>query len=58
MLVGVGCSKESVQVFVNRLHCKVGSLPIHYLGLPIWANARSKKLWDPIVDTCEEKLPT
>lgn len=44
MLVGVGCSEEHVRLLADRLHCKIGHLPILYLGLPIGANPRFKKV--------------
>lgn len=40
------------------MHCKVGHLPIHYLSLPIGANATSKKVLDPKVEKFEKKLST
>lgn len=34
MVVGVGCPLEDVQQLACRLHCKVGKMPLSYLGLP------------------------
>lgn len=34
----------------ERLGCKVYSLPIKYLGMPLGANAKMRKYWNPIVD--------
>ena len=55
-LLRVGCSEESEKQLEDRLHCKVGHLPIYYLGLPIGANATSKKVLDPKVEKFEKKL--
>lgn len=41
---------------IRRLHCKIGKLPFIYLGLPIGAKARSKAVWDPIMENFERKL--
>ena len=55
-LVGAGCSKETIQLLAERLHCKKGSLPFRYLGLPIGANPRTVSMWDPMVEKFEKKL--
>lgn len=36
--------------------CKVESLPIKYLGLPLGANPKRIKIWEPILDKMGKKL--
>jgi hypothetical protein len=38
------------------LRCKTAQLPINYLGLPLGAKAKSKAIWDPILEKMERKL--
>lgn len=35
---------------------KVGALPFIYLGLPIGANAREKKTWQPVLKKIGSRL--
>lgn len=56
MLVGIGCTKETINSLIALIGCKSRKLPIVYLGLPIVARARSKDLWDPVIDKFEKKL--
>lgn len=49
MTVGVGYSMEVVLSFANKLHYKVGKMPLIYLGMPIGVRARSKAVWDLVV---------
>jgi hypothetical protein len=36
------------------LHCKIGSLPFVYLGLPVGANPRRVATWEHVVKTIEK----
>ncbi|GAU50741.1 hypothetical protein TSUD_99110 [Trifolium subterraneum] len=38
------------------LHCRVGSLPFMYLGLPEGANPRKERTWKPLLDTLTKRL--
>ncbi|KAG6661509.1 hypothetical protein CIPAW_03G178800 [Carya illinoinensis] len=38
------------------LGCKVSSLPMKYLGLPLGASHKSKSMWDGVVEKIESKL--
>uniref|UniRef100_A0A2N9IH31 Reverse transcriptase domain-containing protein n=1 Tax=Fagus sylvatica TaxID=28930 RepID=A0A2N9IH31_FAGSY len=38
------------------LECKTVCLPINYLGLPLGAKAKSKSIWDSIIEKMERKL--
>ncbi|CAL5382198.1 unnamed protein product [Camellia sinensis] len=56
VVCGVGISDEVTQVFASKLCCLCRKLPIKYLGLPLGANPRRKKAWQPIVDKIRSKL--
>lgn len=55
MIVGVGSPRKIVQSFSNKLHCKIGKMPFLYLGPLIEAKARSKAVWDPVVQNFKRK---
>jgi hypothetical protein len=55
-LIGVNVSSNFLHVAKNFLHCKLGSLPFTYLGLPVGANPRLSSTWDPVVKTIEQRL--
>lgn len=55
-LVGVSCSEGVVRSMASIMHCKLGKLPLTYLGLPIGARARSTTLWKPVIERAEGKL--
>eukprot|EP00268_Persea_americana_P068178 TRINITY_DN94600_c0_g1_i1.p1 TRINITY_DN94600_c0_g1~~TRINITY_DN94600_c0_g1_i1.p1 ORF type:complete len:122 (-),score=6.04 TRINITY_DN94600_c0_g1_i1:163-528(-) len=57
-LVGVGCLEKNIQTLADVLHCRKGSLPFQYLGLPIGANPRSTSMWNLVVEKFENKLST
>lgn len=43
-------------VIIDDLGCQVGSLPIHYLGLPLGSRFKNKEVWDLVVDRMRKKL--
>ena len=51
--VGVVCN---IDLLLNVLGCKQGSLPMKYLGLPLGANFKDKTIWNPILEKMERKL--
>ncbi|KAI3721405.1 hypothetical protein L2E82_32415 [Cichorium intybus] len=53
---GIGVEKEEVDRFASILHCEPNVLPCSYLGLPLGANMKLAKHWDPIVDKFKKKL--
>lgn len=55
-LLEVGCFEDLIRSLANKLFCKVGKLPISYLGLPIGGNMRSKAFWNLDVKKFERKL--
>ena len=38
------------------LCCKVGSLPMQYLGMPLGASFKAKFVWNPILEKMERRL--
>ena len=56
MRVGIGCPDETMQALAIKLNYRYGKLPFIYLGLPIGAKARSKTLWDPVIEKCKKNL--
>lgn len=40
----------------NILFCKIGSLPMTYIGMPFGAPFQAFSIWDPIIEKMERKL--
>ena len=38
------------------LHCRVGSLPMKYLGMPLGTSFKTASIWNPILEKIEKKL--
>ncbi len=38
------------------LECKISTVPMRYLGMPLGANFKSKLIWDPILEKLGRKL--
>jgi hypothetical protein len=55
-LIGVNVSTNFLERAAHFLHCKIGSLPFTYLGLPVGANPRRASTWEPVVKTIEKRL--
>lgn len=43
-------------MLVAILGCKVASLPVSYLGLPLGASFKAKRVWDEVVDQVQRWL--
>ena len=54
-LVPVGVV-HNIGLLLDVLGCKLGSLPMKYLGLPLGANFKDKTIWNPILEKMERKL--
>uniref|UniRef100_A0A7N2KVQ8 Reverse transcriptase zinc-binding domain-containing protein n=1 Tax=Quercus lobata TaxID=97700 RepID=A0A7N2KVQ8_QUELO len=54
-LVPVGVV-HNIDLLLNVLGCKQGSLPMKYLGLPLGANFKDKTIWNSILEKMERKL--
>ena len=38
------------------LSCKIGSIPLNYLGMPLGAPQKALSIWDPILEKVERRL--
>ncbi|MCI43413.1 cysteine-rich receptor-like protein kinase, partial [Trifolium medium] len=54
--MGVNVNSDFLGVAERFLHCRVGSLPFMYLGLPVGANPRKERTWKPLLDTIAKRL--
>ncbi|KAK9993732.1 hypothetical protein SO802_023435 [Lithocarpus litseifolius] len=45
-----------VHVLAEILGCRVGSLPMSYLGMPLGASHNSPSIWNPILEKIKQKL--
>ena len=45
-----------VHALAEILGCKVGTLPMSYLGKPLGASHNSPSIWNPILEKIEQKL--
>ena len=54
-LVPVGVV-PNVEMLVDALGCKRGSLPMKYLGLPLGAKWKDRAVWNPIIEKMERRL--
>ena len=52
-LIGEVCN---IQSLANILQCKVGSLPMIYLGMPLGTMHKTASIWNPILKRMEKKL--
>lgn len=56
VVCGVGICDDLVKAFASKLKCLCQKLPLKYLGLPLGANPRRKKTWQPVVEKVKAKL--
>ena len=54
-LVPVGVV-HNIDLLLNVLGCKQGTLPMKYLGLPLGAKFKDKTIWNPILEKMERRL--
>ena len=47
---------NNLDALANILHCKVGSLPMKYLGMPLGTSFKTTSIWNPILEKMEKKL--
>ena len=47
---------DDVQALPDILGCRVGTLPISYLRMPLGASHNSPSIWNPILEKIERKL--
>lgn len=51
--VGEECNMESLAWILG---CKINTLPASYLGLPLGASYKSKRIWEPIIERMSSRL--
>ena len=63
MKVNVGKSEivpigevNNLDALANILQCRVGSLPMKYLGMPLGTSFKTASIWNPISEKMEKKL--
>ena len=47
---------NNVHVLAEILGCRVGALPMTYLGMPLGASRKSPSIWNPILVKVDRKL--
>ena len=47
---------SNVHVLAEFLGCRIGSLPMTYLGMPLGTSHKSLTVWNPILEKIERKL--
>ena len=47
---------HNVHVLAEILGCRIGSLPMTYLRMPLGASHKSPTIWNPILEKIERKL--
>ena len=47
---------NNLDALANILSCKVGSLPMKYLGMPLGTSFKTASIWNPILEKMEKKL--
>ncbi|XP_030923333.1 uncharacterized protein LOC115950243 [Quercus lobata] len=47
---------HNLDLLLNLLGCKQGTLPMKYLGLPMGAKCKDKLIWNPILEKIERRL--
>ena len=46
----------NINTLANILRCRVGSLPMKYLGMPLGTLFKTASIWNPILEKIEKKL--
>ena len=54
-MVSIG-DVPNVHVLAEILGCRIGSLPMTYLGMPLGVSHKSPTIWNPILERIERKL--
>ena len=47
---------SNIHNLANILHCRVGSFPMIYLGMPLDTSYKTISIWNPILERMEKKL--
>ena len=54
-IVSVG-EVGNIDALATILRCRVGSLPLKYLGMPLGTPYKTASMWNPILERMEKKL--
>uniref|UniRef100_A0A7N2MAI9 Glycine dehydrogenase C-terminal domain-containing protein n=1 Tax=Quercus lobata TaxID=97700 RepID=A0A7N2MAI9_QUELO len=46
----------NLATLASILHCRMGSLPMKYLGMPLGTSFKTTSIWNPILEKMEKKL--
>ena len=57
-MIGLRTEKSLLLKVSGIMGCKIGDLPISYLGMPLCSGRVTKSLWNPVVERVERKLST
>ncbi|XP_057496673.1 uncharacterized protein LOC130781486 [Actinidia eriantha] len=55
-ICGVGVDANFLELVKGIFSCRVQSLPLKCLGLPVGINPKSKKCWEPVLERVNKKL--
>ena len=47
---------DNIARLADSLDCRIGSLPLTYLGMPLGASYKAVSVWDPILEKMERRL--
>ena len=47
---------NNLDALANILHCRMGNLPMKYLGMPLGSSFKTTSIWNPILEKMEKKL--
>jgi hypothetical protein len=55
-VMGINVGTDFFSLAENFLHCRVGSVPFTYLGLPVGANPQLEITWRPLIQSLSSRL--
>lgn len=55
-LYGFRTDEADLNYWASRIRCKVGCLPIGYLGVPLGLNPQRRQFWLPVIDRMKTNL--
>ncbi|XP_028122010.1 uncharacterized protein LOC114319199 [Camellia sinensis] len=56
VICGVGVNRDFTSQVAEFFNCRVSSLPINYLGMPLGANPKRLSTWEPIINKVKKRL--
>ena len=55
-LIGVNVQHDFMDKASDFLHCRIGSLPFQFLGIPVGASPRKTETWKPMIEALKSRL--